>query len=245
MGRFVIFLLLVGLISVGCSSGRRAQSSSPDSVASASPAPCPFPETEAMEPSGTGRGQVGSGGRVDAPTAGFSLALPPGWLWVVPESSDAEALSTRVVEADPERGPVVAGLLSALPCTHTYLFDLVSVAPARADRPLAETCTVGMRRTEGESIEELLNLNANAVRQRRRGEATVTFPVELPAGSAGRLDTVQQFEGVDLGDDVHHGSMYFWVEDDREYTLSCLDVEPHPDHWLAIAETFEFLPVEE
>jgi hypothetical protein len=27
--------------------------------------------------------------------------------------------------------------------------------------------------------------------------------------------------------------------------LSCLDVLPHPDHWLPIAETFELLAEEE
>ncbi len=244
MGRFAISMLLAGLLLAGFGSDARAQSGSPEVAPSTSPVPCPVAEAQVIEGSSAVPAQVGIGGRVEVPTAGFALTLPDGWLWVATESSDIEALSALVIRADPERGPAVAGLLSALPCTHTYLFDFIAVAPVREGRPVAETCTVGVSPATGESMEDILDQNTVPTIS-LGGEATSSFPVDLPGGSAGRIDSVQGFDVEALGDVVHYGSMYFWLGDGRQSMLSCLDVQPHPDHWLSIAETVEFLPAEE
>ncbi len=239
MGRFAISLLVTGALCAVIGLDTAVQASSPDLAPSASPVPCPVVETPLAQGSRASPAQVGIGGRVEAPTAGFALTLPDGWLWVATESSDIEALSALVIETDAERGPVVAELLSALPCTHTYLFDLVAVAPLREDGPVAETCTVGVNHATGESIEDILEMNTVPVIA-LGGEATITNPVDLPGGSAGRVDSAQMFGVETVGDVVHYGSRYFWLDDGRQAMLSCLDVQPHADHWRSIAETFEF-----
>ena len=237
-------MLLTGVLGAMFGSGALAQMSSPDTAASASPVPCPVVETRLAPGFRASPAQVGIGGRVEAPKAGFALTLPDGWLWVATESSDIEALSALVIEADAERGPVVGELLSALPCTHTYLFDLVAVAPLLEGERSAETCTVGVSPATGESMEDILEWNTGPTIA-LGGEAITSYPVDLPAGSAGRVDSVTVFVVETLGDVTHYGSTYFLLGDGRQSMLSCLDVLLHPDHWLPIAETFEFLAEEE
>ena len=244
MGRFAISMLLTGVLCAVIGLDAAVRASSPDPAPSVSPVPCPVAETQAMAGSRASPAQVGIGGRVEAPKAGFALTLPDGWLWAATESSDFEALSALVIGTDAERGPAVAGLLSALPCTHTYLFDLVAVAPVLKGEAVAETCSVGISPATGESMEEILELNMVPTIS-LGGEARTSYPVDLPAGTAGRVDSVHVLDVETLGDVMHYGSRYFWLADGRQSMLSCLDVLPHPDHWLPIAETFEFLTEEE
>jgi len=197
MSRLATSMLFAGLLVAGLGADLRAQTASPDTAPSGSPVPCPVVEIQVTETSGATPAQVGIGGTVEAPTAGFALTLPDGWLWVVTDSSDVDVLSALVIGADPERGPAVAGLLSALPCTHTYLFDFVAVAPVLDSGPVAETC-VGVSPATGESIEDILDLNTVPIIA-LGGEATTSLPVDLPSGSAGHIDSVQAFGVSDLG----------------------------------------------
>jgi hypothetical protein len=99
---------------------------------------------------------------------------------------------------------------------------------------------VGVSPATGESMEDILEGNMLPT-VASGGEATSSYPVDLPGGKAGRIDSVQVFDVEAAGDVVHYGSGYFWLTDGRQSMLSCLDVQPHPDHWRSIAETFEFL----
>ncbi len=177
--RLAVSIVLAGVLSSAIAGpDGLAEASSPDTALSAPPSPCPVAETRAIDGSRARRDQIGIGGRGEAPKARFALTLPDGWLWVATELSDIELLGALVIEADAERGPVVAELLSALPC-------------------------------------------------------------------AGRIDSVTVLDVEAVGDTVHYGSRYFWLADERQSMLSCLDVQPHPDHWLPIAEAFEPLTEEE
>jgi hypothetical protein len=68
-------------------------------------------------------------------------------------------------------------------------------------------------------------------------DGTTAEAVDLPAGTAARVDEV--------GQDGSLGTLYHYAEDGRWFALGCYADDPPDDNWLSIAETFEFLPVEE
>ena len=63
--------------------------------------------------------------------------------------------------------------------------------------------------------------------------------VELPAGRGMRTTFTYDYDFV-LGH-----TEYILAADDVFYTFACIGEDPPDDHWLSIAETFEFLPMEE
>jgi hypothetical protein len=60
--------------------------------------------------------------------------------------------------------------------------------------------------------------------------------VDLPAGWTGHL-TATDVDGWTVGG-------YVYTDSEAWFKLECWSPDPPEDHWLSIAESFEFLPVE-
>ena len=61
--------------------------------------------------------------------------------------------------------------------------------------------------------------------------------LELPAGAVSRLEVSLRYEQGTL-----LSTSYVFSDDTTFHTLTCTDLTRPDDHWLSIAETFEFLP---
>ena len=68
-------------------------------------------------------------------------------------------------------------------------------------------------------------------------DGTAAEAIDLPAGAAARADRV--------GQSGRPGTQYTYMEDGEWFALGCYADDPPEDRWLSIAETFEFLSVEE
>ena len=70
------------------------------------------------------------------------------------------------------------------------------------------------------------------------GAAPTSTALRLPVGDAIRID-------MELPDTGSSGVVYLLTDGTDPYSLMCRAPDPPEDRWLSIAETFEFLPVEE
>ena len=69
-------------------------------------------------------------------------------------------------------------------------------------------------------------------------EALATTAIELPSGSAVRIDDVDPDANLER-------SAYLLTDGAHYYSLTCFGVAAPQDRWQSIAETLEFLPAEE
>ena len=68
-------------------------------------------------------------------------------------------------------------------------------------------------------------------------DGTAAEAISLPAGATARADRV--------GQDGRPGTQYTYMEGGEWFALGCYADDPREDRWLSVAETFEFLPVDE
>jgi hypothetical protein len=199
----------------------------------------PSPASSARSGAGP-LGPVGVGGRVEVPESGFALTLPDGWLWAVTTSGDIERLGSLLVALDPVRGPLLSGVLGEWSSVGEVP-DLHAVAPVPPGGRIAESCWMDADPLSGESIDQRMADQAAGWSNLPGTTVTSTFPVDLPAGVAGRLDRVGPF-AFPTGDATVEGSMYLLTGPSQEYALNCLAPDAPGDLWLSIAETLEILP---
>jgi hypothetical protein len=168
---------------------------------------------------------------VDRPAAGFAISLPLDWESADIAESDPEALwdGERVGDVRAFHEQVVAdgGVLLARTrspfvhhaCVLSDISDLAAEPPTWTS--LAHVPSDAQSWTTGTEW-------AWDVRTKR---------LELPAGGVVRADV--------LWADGTTESSYFYMEGTRWFQLSCASEDrPPEDHWLTIAETFEFRPVD-
>jgi hypothetical protein len=134
------------------------------------------------------------------------------------------------------------GFAITIPEGWTVLVD-TSEPPEFTERPLLTAiapdggpCEVSRQdATSWNSLEEW----AGTVLLRLREYGPLDFAsVGLPTGDAVRIDMDVPEEGRSL-------TQYLLTDGAGFYSLACIASEPPADRWLPIAETFEFLPVEE
>lgn len=162
------------------------------------------------------------GGRIHVHQAGFGLSVPDGWLvfslWhpgLAAGMDDFDAESRSVVEGQRMTTALLAGDVADRR-RNVYVDTWLE-----DDLTLADLA-VGRRKSDEEHYAHV----------RRE-------PILLPSGSSLRSFLLQGPEGSE------EGTTFEWVHHGRYYLLDCVASTRHDDLWLAIAETFEFLPEEE
>ena len=192
----------------------------------------------------TTTGPVVIGGRIDLPDSGFGLEVPDGWI----------AADLRHPDLVPRLGSMAttgSWLAQALDGSLGASFDdrakighemLLWTSPAEEGPRNRQHCEVWVQESTLTSIGKLIELNS----QRFADDSTQTWAqVDLPAGQAARHDFGWS--------PTSFGSEYILLDGHRLVTLGCVQGVPvegvdetaRRDAWLSIAETLEFLPVEE
>lgn len=163
------------------------------------------------------------GHRIEVPEAGIALTAPAGWGFRV------EMLETDWVK---DAG---VGLDAAI----WRVLDLWR--PDGDPEEATERCSIGMLRVGEQSLEILTTSDATpAPGQVPAGWTHSTTEILVPAGPATRIDMVGHEPDRDW-----YSTTYNLVGPNGRAWLGCDGPELPGDHWLSIAETLEFLPVEE
>jgi len=166
---------------------------------------------------------VGVGGRVEVPGHGFALTLSPEWVWVRQSPADAAAFAdTLEAVMDPEDA-------------EEYISIAGSLQGSFGDRnPLI--AKRGDVRGDVAGIEGVVGDLVAAAEGADDGTGLSVDPVTLPVGEITRID-------YSLGPLDY--SVYYLTDGSDLYSLQLNGLDAPEDRWLSIAETFEFLPVEE
>ena len=85
-----------------------------------------------------------------------------------------------------------------------------------------------------DSMDEWIEVLIGVVAARGRTTEPAVIQVDLPSGRNVRVDW-RRWRGTPL-------TAWAFFDGDRRLLLHCRSDEPPADHWLSIAETFEFLP---
>lgn len=183
-------------------------------------------QAEAGEP-------VGVGGRVEVTEAGFAITLPDDWVHVRPQASDLAALSKAVAAVDPDLAAVVEQVLAANP---GMSLPLLAYAPVVGS--FAENCNMIILPTGGLSQALLVGVNLSQLGG-LGWEPTATTEA-LPVGEVARIDFGHESGGQEL-----EQTTWLYIDGDTQLNLTCTAVERPDDGWRTIAETVEYLPVEQ
>ena len=159
------------------------------------------------------------GGRIHVHRAGFGLSVPDDWLAFDLWHPD---LAEALVDFDDESRSVVEGQRLTTALLAGDLADwrdnvYVDTWP-EDDLTLADVAVI--RKDSDEKH------YADIYRE----------PIVLPSGSAHRSCLSQGPEGSE------EGATFEWMHHGRYYLLDCVADTRHDDLWLAIAQSFEFLP---
>ncbi len=177
---------------------------------------------------------IGLGGRVEVPEAGYAVTLPDDWVYVRPTAADTTAILEAVTAIAPDLATFVeAGLARGASVS------LVAIAPIRADAAFTMNCNVVDSPSGGLSLD--LRVAGEVAAYRALGDVLTAGPdvstLDLPAGPAARLDAGLSVPGYEAS-----SSSYLYPDGAAFHTLTCTDLGWPADHWLSIAETFEFIP---
>ena len=178
------------------------------------------------------------GGRVEMPEYGFAITVPDGMV-AFSSSSDLEEQARQAAAfLDPSTsGEFIGGLTDSLRASFAGGGQLLMLGGATA------SCTVGV--TAGGPVEpehaanvtwaDLLQLQ---LAQEGIEDLTPVESLALPAGPAASFTFGVVLNGLSCAMVVGTGDSSF-------FNIVCSSPTPPEDRWLSIAETFEFLPVEE
>ena len=204
---------------------------------------CPSPSPAIFLPAFS-TGPVVIGGRIEIPEAGFAIEVPDGWMGadlghpdLIPQLETMGETGSWLVDA-------LGGHLGAsFDDRLTAGQEMVLWASPTDGGPLHDQhCEAFTRASSTDSVSKLVEVNAahyaDDPTQRWR-------QIELPAGQVARVD----FEWSPTA----YGSDYVYLNGAQSVTLSCIhgvpvesvDAAATRSSWLAIAETFEFLPLAE
>ena len=177
----------------------------------------PYPATGSIPSS-----PVLGGGRLERPAEGFALTFPEDW---TVEEVTPETDAALFPDLDPEALALQTTILWAdQPQSDGYC--LVEDFTRLADEPPPWTTVREATMDRWATWRD----NPTVV------EPAYTF-VDLPAGRTGHL-TATDVDGLT-------GDAYVFTDSEAWFTLQCWSPDPPDDRWLSIAETFEFLRVEE
>jgi hypothetical protein len=171
-------------------------------------------------------GPIVLGGRIEVPSAGFAVTLPESWYAFDLSAPDLIAKMELFDATTPVAVPMVQHFVSAnlRPNVPADML-LLALGPTSW-----ESCNIVVEPTNVASL-DLVMAAAGLV---------PTF-VDLPAGRTGRADyTSPRPDGADV-----EVTRFVWLRNGVVYALTCGDVARPDGDWVSIAESFEFLPVEE
>ncbi len=180
----------------------------------------------------------GLGGRIEVPEEGYALTLPDGWAYLRPATENAEALGA-FIEAelgDPDLAMRLVTLAAAMRPDDIMLLGMV---------PGHGNCYVGSSPSNGLALDSLVAADLPmpvALGDFTRSEPAVTY-LTLPAGAAARIDVSEDAASAPSGHT--ETSEYVMTDGLNQWRLTCSGLERPDDDWLSIAETFEWLPIEE
>jgi hypothetical protein len=157
-----------------------------------------------------------------AAAADYEITFPDGWTVRQPTSEEALSMFRGF---PPEQRPLVRANLMAEPPDQSATCTLVDES----------VLVVG--RTTWTSVEDAIVAEVVAAQKRPRQAVSGSALLELSAGRVGRVDML--YDGAVTISTFHltDGTAWFY--------LQCGAADPPDDRWLSIAQTFEFLPVEE
>ena len=166
-----------------------------------------------------------SGQRVEIPEAGMALTIPAGW-----------GFQVEMRPTDWAAGAPVAATIWQV---------LDSWSPAGDPEAATESCSIGLLQMSEQSVgsmmfDGVIGDPGPVADQSAPGWTHSTTEVLLPVGPVTRNDEVGQEP-----DGVWYSTVYNLVAPDGMVWLNCSGPVRPDDHWLSIAETFEFLPAEE
>lgn len=187
---------------------------------------------------------VPAAGRVVVAEAGYAVTLPDGWRYRYPTVDDERKIVEQFVAADPEGASELAVALDEGVSDLSLELDggggdllLIAFGPIPDGAEATyEQCNIFDEPMFGLAIDrhvDVLVATLELFRDRLKSGPDVTH-LTLPAGDAVRVDT---FYGEPDGQNTN----YLISRGDTLVTLTCSDRAEHSDHWLSIAETFEFV----
>ena len=179
----------------------------------------------------------GLGGRVEVSGAGYALTLPDGWAYLRPTTDDDGTLAV-FIEAELEDQDLAMRLVVLAAEMRPDDITLLGMGEGRGN------CFARSTPSGGLTLESLVAADLPmplAEGDFARSEPTVTY-LTLPAGAAARIDISEQ-TGTAPSEHVET-SEYVMTDGITQYRLRCSGLERPDDDWLAIVETFEFLPPE-
>ena len=181
---------------------------------------------------------VGVGGRVEVPQLGFALTLPPEWVWVRQSPADAAAFAdTLEAVMDPEDAEGYISIAGSLQGSFGDRNPLSAKrGDVRGDVSAGEDLVIVLRSLPEAGIEGVVGDLVAAAEGADDVHGLSVAPVTLPVGEVTRID-------YSLGPLDY--SAYYLTDGIRLYLLQLQGLDTPEDRWLSIAETFEFLPVEE
>jgi hypothetical protein len=188
-------------------------------------------------------GPVVLGGRIEVPSAGFALEVPEDWyafdlshpdLVEVMETFDDTTAMLAPNMAELTLDSLVPDLADEFP---QVAMPFIAFAPFWG--PTAgEACNMTTEPVPTDSVEFALAGQLPMMRATFDlvGELEPRF-IDLPAGRVGLLEYTQRQAGVELDQ-----TLYYFLNEERGYALTCADAAQHAERWLSIAESVEFLP---
>ena len=166
--------------------------------------------------------------RIERPKEGFAISLPSGWEYVVGAEADPDEWWSSDTGDPGEHHEVFladGGILLARQATsrgldYCYVIDRTAMASASASTALSDAVEDYMVWKDDAELVEI-----------------DTGYLDLPAGRVARIDSRWE-NGWDQRD-------YVFKDGETWFLLQCNSTLAPEDRWMPIAETFEFLPVEE
>jgi len=181
---------------------------------------------------------VGVGGRVEIPEHGFALTLPSEWVWVRQSPAEAtafaETLEAVMDPKDAEEYFYIAGSLQGSFGDRSPL--IAKRGDVRGDVSTGEDLVIVLRSLPEAGIEAVVGDLVAAAEGADDVTGLVVDPLTLPVGEVTRID-------YSLGPLDY--SVYHLTDGISLYLLQFQGLDAPEDRWLSIAETFEFLPVDE
>jgi hypothetical protein len=183
-------------------------------------------------------GPVVRGGRIEVPAAGFALEVPEDWYGFDLTHPELLAEAASFDAAAAMLGPRVrAAIVEAAAISDALDVPLVACQFSRAPHGCdVMTAELAMSVT----ADALVDQHISSAEERGIVFATGPEVIMLPAGPA----TVIYGEPGESSDSSRSLAAYF-IEAEPIFIVYCVGEWPPEDRWLSIAETFEFLPVEE
>jgi hypothetical protein len=227
MRRLTTAFLVASLVGIGGGSSVTAQSSTPDTATDAGP--------------------VVLGGRIEVPSAGFAVTVPEGWYAFGVSDPDFVAAMESFDDMTAALAPTMASLtvenLAPDLAAAWPLAEIPLVAFAPFDGPTAgENCVLVVEPVDTASVDVMVAAQLLTMRAMLDTTADlVPVFIDLPTGRVGMVEYSTPYAGS--GELAR--TAYFLLHDHRGYSLTCTDTTLHPDRWLAMAETIEFLPAED